>query len=166
MIGEPRLEDRTEKPYLGIRVQVPMRELPQVIPQLIGEVMGYLGSQGIAPAGAPFIRYHLINMAGKMDIEVGWPVALPAQGNGRITPNVLPSGRYATLIYVGNYPGLVDATASLLAWGSEKGLAWDSRVTESGDAFGGRFESYWTNPVDEPDLNKHETEIAIRLTDK
>jgi effector-binding domain-containing protein len=104
-------------------------------------------------------------MTGKMDIEVGWPVGSEATGNGSVTAGALPAGKYATLVYTGNYPGLIDATAALLKWGAEQGLRWDSWLVGEGEVFGARLESYWTNPAEEPDLNKHETEIAIRLAD-
>jgi effector-binding domain-containing protein len=165
VISEPRVVDFNARSYWGIRVQVPMAELPIVIPRLIGEVHGALQQRDVRPAGAPFVRYHAINMTGKMDIEVGWPVGSEATGNGSVTAGALPAGKYATLVYTGNYPGLIDATAALLKWGAEQGLRWDSWPVGEGEAFGARLESYWTNPAEEPDLNKHETEIAIRLAD-
>ena len=165
MITTPKLEDRQAQHYVGIRTQVPMQELPVVIPQFIGEVIGWLGQQGVQPAGAPFIRYHVINMTAKLDIEVGWPVASALTGSGRIAAGVLPAGRYAALIYTGDYPGLMEANAALLDWGAKQGLVWDSWESANGDGFGARYESYLTNPNDEPDLSKHETEVAIRLAD-
>ena len=42
MITQPKLEDRKEQPYVGIRSQIPMQELPMVIPQRIGEVAAWL----------------------------------------------------------------------------------------------------------------------------
>jgi effector-binding domain-containing protein len=166
MLSEPRVDQRNEQPYLAIRSQVPMAQLPTVIPEGIREVHEFLMQRGIRPAGAPFVRYHVINMPGMVDVSVGWPVARAGAGVERIAADVLPAGRYASLVYTGNYPGLIDATAALLKWGAEQGLTWDSWKSDQGDAFGGRLESYWTNPAEEPDLNKHETEIAIRLADK
>jgi effector-binding domain-containing protein len=163
MLSEPRVDERGEQPYLAVRSQVPMAELPVVIPQGIGDVHGWLMEHGIRPAGGPFVRYHVINMPGLLEISVGWPLATAAAGNARIAAGVLPAGRYASLIYTGNYPGVMDATAALLKWGAEKGLVWDSWQVDNGEAFGARLESYLTNPAEEPDLNKHETEVAIRL---
>ncbi len=75
MITEPKLEDRNAQPYVGIRTQVPMKEFKGVVPQLLGEVFAWLEKQGVPPAGAPFMRFHVINMAEKMDIEMGGPGA-------------------------------------------------------------------------------------------
>jgi len=47
---EPKLDDRTEQPYMGIRTQVPMEEMGSgLIPRLHGEVMSYLKKQDVAP---------------------------------------------------------------------------------------------------------------------
>lgn len=164
MITEPKLEDRKDQHYVGVRTQVEMREFPVVIPQLLGETFGWLGSQGVPPAGAPFMRYHVINMESKLDIEMGVPVASATPGNGRVAPGVLPAGRYASLIYTGVANGM-KGNAALLDWGAAKGLVWDSWVAENGDGFGSRFESYLTDPAVEPDMAKWETEVAIRLAD-
>jgi effector-binding domain-containing protein len=164
MISEPKLEDRNEQHYVGIRTQVTMQELGTVIPQLLGEVFAWLGKQGIAPAGAPFIRYLVIDMEALLDIEMGVPVASTLSGDGRVSAGVLPAGRYASLVYTGIDNG-IKANWALLKWGAEKGLVWDSWVAEKGDGFGARIESYLSDPEKEPDPAKWETEVAIRLAD-
>ena len=68
-------------------------------------------------------------------------------------------------MYRGHYDGLVDANAALQAWAGERGLAFDQREGLDGEAFGGRIESYLTDPQQEPDPAKWETEIAYRLAD-
>src|SRR5438105_3649185 len=98
MLSEPRVDDRNERPYLAVRSQVPMAELPTIIPQGIGEVHGVLMQRGIRPAGAPFVRYHVINMPGMVDISVGWPIPAPASGTDRAVADILPAGLYASLI--------------------------------------------------------------------
>src|SRR5579875_987471 len=98
MITEPKLEDRDAQHYVAIRTQATMQELGTgVIPQLHSEVLTWLRKQGIVPSGAPFIRYLVINMMEKLDIELGWPVASALSGEGRITPGTLPAGHYASL---------------------------------------------------------------------
>jgi effector-binding domain-containing protein len=163
-ITEPKLEDRNEQHYVGIRTEVPMRQLPEVIPQLLGEVFAWLGKQGIAPASAPFIRYHVINMESKMDIEMGVPVASALSGDGRISAGVLPAGRYASLVYTGVRNG-IKANKALLDWAAEKDIVWDRWEAKNGDGFGARLESYLTDPAEEPDQAKWETEVAIKVAD-
>jgi len=165
MTTEPKLEHRDEQPYVAIRTQVPMRKFKTVIPQLLGEVFAWLEKQGVAPAGAPFMRFHVINMAAKMDLELGAPVATAVPGDDRLSAGVLPAGRYASLVYTGVKNG-IKGNAALLDWGAEKGLVWDTWVAENGDGFGARLESYLTDPDEEPDPAKWETEVAIKLADK
>jgi effector-binding domain-containing protein len=164
MIGQPRIEDRREQPYVGIRVQVPMREFPRVIPQLLGDLFAWLGPREVAPAGPPFIRYHVINMSAAMDIELGVPVATAPSGDGRIRAGVLPAGRYAVLVYTGRDNG-VAGNAALLDWGKQQGLVWDRWSVDAGEAFGARYESFLTDPNEQPDPETWETEVAIRLAD-
>jgi hypothetical protein len=59
----------------------------------------------------------------------------------------------------------VEANAALLAWGTEQGVVWDTWAAENGEGFGARLESYLTNPNEEPDPTKWETEVAIRVAD-
>jgi effector-binding domain-containing protein len=163
MITGPRFEDRPEQGYVGIRTLAALDELPTVIPQLIGEVFAWLEARGVAPAGAPFIRYHVIDMARRLDVEIGIPVVSAVSGDGRVRAGVLPGGRYATLVFTGPPEGLMGANKALLDWGKEQGVAWDRWDTEQGDAFGSRFEAYLTDPAEQPDRSKWETEVAIRL---
>lgn len=165
MFTEPKIEERAEQHYAGIRTQVTMSELGLgIIPQLHGEVMAWLDQQGASPAGPPILRYHVIDMAGKLDIEIGWPVAAPIQGNGRVNAGVLPAGRYASLIYAGAANGIA-GNAALLAWAEKRGIVWDRWDTPEGDAFRARVETEYTDPADEPDMAKWETKVAIKLAD-
>jgi len=161
---EPKLEDRKAQPYMGVRSRIAMQELDVAIPQGIGEMFAFLGKQGVAPVGAPFIRYYVINMPEMLEVEVGVPVASALPDEGRIHGGVLPAGRYASLIYTGIDHG-IEANGALQDWGASKGLAWDKWETKEGTAFGSRLETFLTNPDEQPDRAKWETEVAIRLAD-
>jgi hypothetical protein len=162
MITAPKLEDRHEQQYAGIRTRAAMKDLPDVIPELLGDTFAWLDAHGAPPAGPPFIRYHVIDMAAMLDVEIGVPVANALTGDGRVSAGVLPAGRYATLVYTGVRNGIA-ANAALLDWGARQGLVWDRWVTEHGDAFGARLETFLTDPEEEPDATKWETEVAIRV---
>ena len=82
---EPKIEHRNEQPYVGIRAQVTMHELGKTLPPLWGEVYGWLTGKGVKPAGAPLWRYLVIDMAAKLEIDVGVPVATPLTGDNSIT---------------------------------------------------------------------------------
>ncbi|HLW01799.1 MAG TPA: GyrI-like domain-containing protein [Ktedonobacterales bacterium] len=164
IVHPPQIEARGEQHYVGIRSQASGRELNAVIPQLLGEVFAWAGQHGIVPAGAPFIRYHVINMATTMEIEVCLPVTSAVAGDGRVSPGVLPAGQYATLVYRGVANG-VQANHVLLAWGNDQGLAWDAWEAKNGEVFRARYETFLTRPEEEPDQANWETEVAIRLAD-
>jgi hypothetical protein len=162
MITVPKLEDRHQQQYAGIRTRTGMKDLPNVIPELLGDTFAWLGAHGVSPAGPPFIRYHVIDMAAMLDVEIGIPVANALAGDGRVSAGVLPAGRYATLVYTGVRNGIA-ANSALLDWGARQELVWDRWVTEHGDAFGARLETFLTDPGNEPDPTKWETEVAIRV---
>jgi len=166
MITEPKIEDRNDQHYVGIRTQVTMQELGKLLPPLWGEVYGWLANKGLKPAGAPLWRYRVIDMAAKLEIDVGVPVATPVTGDNRITADTLPAGRYATIVYTGPYEGLMQATADLLAWAQNKGIVWDKWAAGSrGEGWRARIEHYLTDPRGESNSAKWQTELAFKLAD-
>ncbi len=123
----------------------------------------WMRQHGITPAGRRFLRYHVIDMAGEMDIEVGAPVATPLPGDDRVRPGLLPAGRYASLIYIGL--GLA-ANKALQEWIHANNLQLDRWTDPKGDAFGCRYEAYLTDPKVEPRKKQWEIELAMKLGDK
>jgi effector-binding domain-containing protein len=154
---EPKIEQRTEQHYVGIRTSAAIPELPTVIPQLHSEAHAWLATQGVAPAGPPFIRYYTTDMATSLDIELGWPTVRALSGDSRIQAGVLPAGRYAVLLATGPYDQLVSVTAGLLAWAEEHGVVWQM----DGEEWGARVEWYLTDPGNEPNPAQWETELAF-----
>ena len=118
---------------------------------------------GSSGNGAPFLKYNVIDMARQLEIEAGVPVAAAIDDDGDVLSGVLPSGRYATVTHVGHPDKLIDVTAALLAWASAQGLNFDMSETGQGDRWGCRLEIYLTDPSQEPDMNKWETQLAFRL---
>lgn len=166
MISTPRLIDRPAQPYMAIRHQVRMDGFAPVIDESFPKVFAWLREHGVDPAAPPLIRYLFINMPEKLDVEIGVPVATEqAADDGPVRPGLLPAGRYATLVYTGPYTGLVGATAALLEWGAQQGLVWDKDDSDAGEEWGARFESYLTDPSSEPDQEKWQTDIFMRVED-
>ncbi|MEO8607704.1 MAG: GyrI-like domain-containing protein [Chloroflexota bacterium] len=168
-VTEPKLENRSQQPYVGIRTQVSMQELPTVIPQYIDEVAAWLGQQGVPLDGSPLIRYHACPPTAEpdamLDIAIGWPVANSLTGDGRIIADALPAGRYASLVFTGVENG-VPANGALVNWAEQQGLEWDHWDDPLGDAFSGRVEYMMDGPDDDPDPGNWKTEVAIKLADK
>ena len=165
MVTEPKIEDCKEIVYIGVRTQVSLEEFGPSIPRLHQEAMAYMQQQNVQPDGAPIVRYNVINMETKLDVTICWPVAKTISGNGRVEPGVLPAGRYATVLYTGDYSGLRQATGNLIDWAKASGIEWDRWDDPNGDAFRSRYESYITDPGEEPNPAKWQTAIYIKLAE-
>ena len=160
----PSIVERPEQPYVAISGLVTMQTVGAIADRL-PEVFGWLGQRGVEPAGAPFFKYDVIDMERQLEIEVGVPVAAVVKGDGDVLAGILPAGRFATVTHVGHPDRLVDVTSALLDWADEQGLEWDMSETEDGQIWGCRLEVYNTDPAEEPDMHKWETELVFRLAD-
>jgi len=174
MDPEVQIQRREAQSYAAIPMQVTMDTLGGAVDQAFPELFGWLARHAIAPAGPPFIRYLVIDMAAGLQIEMGVPVATAiddtgrdggSDDGGRITPAVLPAGRYAVLRHTGPYDGLVASNAALQRWAEEHGVTFDSWDTPQGTAWRARAEHYLTNPAAEPDPSKWEVDVAYLITE-
>jgi effector-binding domain-containing protein len=163
MISEPTIEYREEKLSMGIRTVAPFRGMFAVVDTLLKELRLWVKQQGIADQGPFFLRYHVIDMDGPMDIEVGFMVPAHLPGNGRVKPGVLPAGYYANLTYTGS--GMAGNKA-LIGWAQANGIAWDHWNEAAGDAFRCRYEAYLTDYRLEHRKARWEIDLAIRIADE
>ena len=162
---EPEITQRAEQPYAGISAWVTIDALGSVADR-IPEIFGWLGAHGIAPAGPPFFRYYVIDMERQLLVEAGVPVVSPLPGDdGDVRGGTLPAGRFAVMTHTGAPQTLMGATAALLDWADARELAWDVSQTDAGEKWGCRLESYLTDPAEQPDTSKWQTELAFRLAD-
>jgi hypothetical protein len=156
---EPRTVDLPDRPYRGARATCTATTM-HVVADRIPEIVGDLLARGGVLAGAPFLRYHRLGPGEEIDAEAGVPVDDPELATG-----ALPAGRYAVARHTGHHDGLVAATEDLLRWAAHRGLAWDRTEGPDGERWGCRAEHFLTDPAVEPDLTRHETELAFRLAD-
>jgi effector-binding domain-containing protein len=163
-MAEPSVVTRPEQPYVGVRAAVTMEKIGRVADR-IGELVGWLAARGAAPAGAPFLRYWVIDMERRLDVEAGVPIGGPLDSEGDVTVGTLPAGRYATVTHHGHPSDLIGATAALLAWAQEQGLTWDAHDDPEGTAWGCRMEVFLTNPMEQPDMSQWDTDLVFRLAD-
>ena len=162
MSTAPEIATRAEQPYVAIRARVTMAELGGLGARF-GEVFGWLGARGLAPAGAPFFKYNVIDMMRELEVEAGVPVAAAVDGDDHVVSGVLPAGRYATVTHVGHPSELMEVTKALLEWATAQGLTWDVSAADGGERWGSRLEIYLTDPGEEPDMSKWQTQLAFRL---
>jgi effector-binding domain-containing protein len=160
--AEPEILQREDQHYAGISAWVTMAAVGSVAHR-IPEIFGWLGARGIAPAGPPFFRYHVIDMDRKLQVEAGVPVAAAVEDDGEICAGTLPAGSFAVMTHTGAPDTLMSATADLLEWAGARELAWDVSQTDAGEFWGCRVEFYLTDPAEQPDPSRWQTQLAFRL---
>jgi effector-binding domain-containing protein len=158
---EPTVTERQAQDYVAIKRTVTMTSIADIADR-IPEVFAWLGQHDIEPAGAPFLKYNVIDMERELEIEAGVPVNTPVEGSGEIFAGVLPAGRYATVTHVGHPDDLIDVTGRLLNWAHEHDLEFDRADSPAGDVWRCRLEIYHSNPMEVP-IDKWETELAFLL---
>jgi hypothetical protein len=159
-IGEPKIDVRPEQVYMGIRTIAPFKGMFKVVDKLSKEMNIWMKVRDVKPAGPPFLRFHVIDMRGKMDLTYGIPVGEALPGDGYVTTDILVAGRYASLIFSGS--GLAGNKA-LIEWVRANGMDFDRWDTDAGDNFRCRYEAYLTDPKLEPRKTKWKVEVAIKL---
>lgn len=162
MLSEPKIVQRPEQSYAAIRAAVPM-PFGKYLPPMWDEVDHWLKDKGISSSGPAIIRYLTTDMSQKLDIEVGFAIDKALPGDEHIIVDVLPAGQYATLLYTGPYEGrgIFEATVALVDWAAENNITWDTSEQNGGEWWNGRVEWYLTNPENEPDPQKYQTELAF-----
>lgn len=142
---------------------MPMSDFDRQIPAMTERVRNWLAAHGRQPAGKPFLRNHAIDMADRMDVELGIPVVDgPGVDGESVTLGVLPTGRYAVFTYEGVRNG-VSANRRLLSWVKERGEKVVCHDSERGEVFGARYETFLTDARVEPDQSKWRVEVAMQL---
>lgn len=155
-------ETREPRHYAGMPIKVTLREWDKAN-ALVPEIFQWLATQGIAPAGGPIYRYHTVGDADhEFDLEVGVPVADKITTDGRVLAGLLPGGQYAVAVHHGHPDRLDESHAELQKWVAEQGLSLATSGTDA--AWTSRYETYLTNPEEQPDPYQWSTEIAYLLS--
>jgi hypothetical protein len=61
--------------------------------------------------------------------------------------------------------GLGARFGEVFGWPAGQGLSWDMSPGEAGERWGSRLEIYLTDPSQEPDMSKWQTQLAFKLAD-
>jgi effector-binding domain-containing protein len=161
-IGTPGIDHRTARHYVGLRIITPFEGMFAQTDKLFKELRLWVNAHDLADQGPYFLRYHVIDMKGLMDVEAGFVVTPPQRGDERVNSGVLPAGQYAHLTY-SRYA--LRGNQALLLWVKAQQLAADREDTSNGEAFGCRYEAYLTDYRTEPRKTKWQVDLAIRLRD-
>jgi effector-binding domain-containing protein len=162
-IGKPKIDKRPKIKYMGIRIIAPFKGMSKEIGRSADELNDWVEANKVKTSGPPFLRYHVIDMRGFMDISYCVPVRKALPDDGNVKADVLPAGRYASLVYSG---GGISGNRALIEWVRAQGLEFDRWYTKQGDNFAGRYETFLTDPKIEPRKSKWKIEVAIKLADK
>jgi hypothetical protein len=143
-------------PTLGIRLITPFAGMLKVRDTLLKELYTWLDQHAVNGFHAFFLRLHVIDMKGNMDLEVGVTLDSAHDGDARVRPGVLPAGKYVTLTYREHD---LRANALLQKWAADQGIAFDRTASPEGDIWLSRYEAYITDPRSE----KHKKAWQIQL---
>lgn len=161
----PRLERRDSQRYVAIPVEATLKEWNDVN-ALVPELFGWIEQNGLTLAGAPFYRYRVIGDEERnFSLEVGIPIDANVTGDGRVIPDSKPAGTYAVYVHTGHPDRLEESFRLMDDWAEGEGIAWDIDRSGERDVWRARFESFLTNPEEEPDLNKWSIEVAYLVDD-
>jgi effector-binding domain-containing protein len=158
IVSGPELQQRPEVATLGIRETVPFRTMLANRDRMLAELIQWLAEHNVEPAGPFFLRLHVVNMEGLMQVEVG--VASDHAGDGRVQARSLPEGDFAVLAYRAKS---MAANKLLHAWIREQGLVLDTQQHPAGEAFASRCETYLTDPRTEPRKTRWVVELAFKV---
>ena len=124
-----QLRELTEQRTVAVRVQVPMPEVDMaaLFARYLPLLGGYLATAGVAPAGAPFGRYHRWDDE-LADVEIGIPVAEAPAGMPALA-DVAP-GEPGTSTLPGS-PGATSASAGVIAGASATGTPISTSAASS-----------------------------------
>ena len=162
IIQPARVEERPDRLYVGIRVVTPFRGMLRVRDQLLEEVRRWIDQAAVEPTGHGFLRLHVIDMNGPMDIEAGYFTPQRCDGDERVRPGLMPAGRYATLTYKDH---AMRANRALIEWARDNGVEFDRQDEPEGDGFACRYEAFLTDPKSEPRKTRWEVELAFKIAD-
>ncbi|GID27121.1 GyrI-like domain-containing protein [Paractinoplanes brasiliensis] len=159
---EPTIVELGEQPYVGRRESITMTRFARVADHLPA-MFARLGERGVPVAGAPFLRYRVIDMSADLVVEAGIPITGPARVAPPLFVESLPAGRYVTTSHIGHPDGLMQVTARLLDWAYDRGLEFDMHPTPTGEVWGCRLEVLRTDPAEEPDMHRWRTDLFLKL---
>jgi len=159
IVEGPRVETWGQQATLGIRETVPFRTMLSNRDRLLAELLEWMQQHDVEATGPFFLRLHVVDMAGMMDIEVG-VVSDAVSSTDRVKSGTLPAGRYALLDYRATS---MPANRMIREWVTAQGLELDSRDTPAGEAFAARCEIYVTDPRTERLKTKWVVRLAFLL---
>jgi effector-binding domain-containing protein len=110
-----QIRDCKPQKIAAIRAKTTINKVTPKVVQLLQETADYLESVGVEPTGPGFGVYYEVG-AFLVDVEVGYPVDVDVEGNGRVLPNSLPGGKCAVAHYKGPHEQIAEAHRAVHTW--------------------------------------------------
>lgn len=145
-----RLVENKPQAALVVRTRTRVQDLPKVLGQVFGQIAAYVAQAGGALKGPAFTAYHNMDMQ-DLDVEIGFPVAVPVPPQGRMVVTEIPGGKAAVAMHIGPYDTVERTYKRLEAFMKEQ------HVTPRGVA----YEMYFDPPETPPE--KIRTQIMFPL---
>lgn len=152
----------SEKSYAALRREVAQQNIPNEIPPLVRILMNLLQKENIKTKGACFFRYLSCKIGGQMVVEVGFPIEKTDSKSENIEFGSFPTGKYLSVIHMGDYKNLNEAHMYLENYSKSNNLTLDESTTETGVVWGCRIETYLTEP-DKTPIMDWRTEVSFLL---
>jgi len=118
-----------EQPSLTIRTNTSIEDLPQLIGESYRKIGSYLQEIGELISDVPFVAYHNLDMQ-NLDVEIGFPVAMPLQGKGEIKSSFIPEGKIVFCMYQGPYSEMESVYGEMAKWIADNGYTPNDTVYE------------------------------------
>ena len=147
------VKDMQAQKALVIKSDVPTSEVGSKMGEIYGFLFNYTIQNQIAPVGPPFAVYLSFDPEGNTVFEAGLPIAEEAAGSGEVEYREYPATKAASMLYTGPYEKMEPAYEKIMQYIKEnnlkdKGVAW---------------ETYLTDPNEEPDPEKYQTIISFPI---
>jgi AraC family transcriptional regulator len=148
MAFEITLKERSAQPILSITTKTTPQDISKAFSEIMPKVKNFVLTAGAQQAGPPFSRFHEYAQD-EVIIEAGIPVCCAVTGEGDIRSSELPAGEVAQTVHVGPYDELMKVYPALVEWFTLQGK----------QSNGSPWEVYLTDPGNEPNPSKWQTEI-------
>lgn len=140
------------QPVAARRSRMPRSEVTEFFAVALEDVARYLEELGAEVSGPPFGRWFAFTES-ETEVEAGYPVLEPIEGDSDIATGELPGGRVVATVHEGPYEGLDRAHEAARAFCEESGY----------QIAGPPWEVYWTGPRDHPDPEGWRTEVVYPI---
>ncbi len=114
------LSEQPEQPVLSIRTVTTAEQLPAQFGKAFAALGQYLRELNATPQGIPFGAYYNMDMQ-RLDVEIGFPVAVPLPGNDTIQASVIPGGKQLSYLHKGSYQATAPVYEAMAQWIAQNG---------------------------------------------